>query len=31
MMVQIAGIIIGFIPAFRAYRQSLADGMTIRI
>lgn len=31
LMVQIAGIIIGFIPAFRAYRQSLADGMTIRI
>ena len=31
MMVQIAGVIIGFIPAFRAYRQSLADGMTIRI
>ncbi|MCG9632107.1 ABC transporter permease [Vibrio sp. Isolate30] len=31
MMVQVAGIIIGFIPAFRAYRQSLADGMTIRI
>jgi len=30
-LVQIAGIIIGFIPAFRAYRQSLADGMTIRI
>ncbi|MEZ8689839.1 ABC transporter permease [Vibrio splendidus] len=31
MLVQIAGIIIGFIPAFRAYRQSLSDGMTIRI
>ena len=31
LMVQVAGIIIGFIPAFRAYRQSLADGMTIRI
>ncbi|NOH97077.1 ABC transporter permease [Vibrio sp. 99-70-13A1] len=31
MLVQVAGIIIGFIPAFRAYRQSLADGMTIRI
>jgi putative ABC transport system permease protein len=29
--VQFAGIIIGFIPAFRAYRQSLSDGMTIRI
>ncbi|MGB1974136.1 MAG: ABC transporter permease [Vibrio toranzoniae] len=31
MLVQTAGVIIGFIPAFRAYRQSLADGMTIRI
>ncbi|GAM67582.1 ABC-type antimicrobial peptide transport system [Vibrio sp. JCM 19236] len=30
-LVLIAGVIIGFIPAFRAYRQSLADGMTIRI
>ncbi|MDB1122294.1 ABC transporter permease [Vibrio algarum] len=30
-LVQLAGIIIGFIPAFSAYRQSLADGMTIRI
>jgi len=30
-LVQISGILIGFIPAFRAYRQSLADGMTIRI
>ncbi|HCG8473339.1 TPA: ABC transporter permease [Vibrio parahaemolyticus] len=29
--VQCAGIMIGFIPAFRAYRQSLSDGMTIRI
>ncbi len=29
--VQFAGIVIGFIPAFRAYRQSLSDGMTIRI
>ncbi|EJG0102283.1 ABC transporter permease [Vibrio parahaemolyticus] len=29
--VQCAGILIGFIPAFRAYRQSLSDGMTIRI
>ncbi|SDH31834.1 putative ABC transport system permease protein [Vibrio xiamenensis] len=29
--VQLAGILIGFIPAFRAYRQSLSDGMTIRI
>jgi len=31
MLVQVAGIIIGFIPAFRAYRLSLSDGMTIRI
>ncbi|MEZ9175268.1 ABC transporter permease [Vibrio kanaloae] len=31
MLVQTAGVIIGFIPAFRAYRQSLSDGMTIRI
>lgn len=30
-LVQLAGIIIGIIPALRAYRQSLADGMTIRI
>lgn len=29
--IQSAGIVIGFIPAFRAYRQSLSDGMTIRI
>ncbi|MHC6526178.1 ABC transporter permease [Vibrio proteolyticus] len=29
--VQAAGLLIGFIPAFRAYRQSLSDGMTIRI
>ncbi|HGZ7307581.1 TPA: ABC transporter permease [Vibrio parahaemolyticus] len=29
--VQCAGIVIGFIPAFRAYRQSLSDGMIIRI
>ncbi|EGQ9178544.1 ABC transporter permease [Vibrio alginolyticus] len=29
--VQCAGIVIGFIPALRAYRQSLSDGMTIRI
>ncbi|HAS6349161.1 TPA: FtsX-like permease family protein [Vibrio vulnificus] len=29
--VQIAGILIGFIPAIRAYKQSLSDGMTIRI
>lgn len=30
-LVQLAGIVIGFIPAFRAYRQSLSDGMTIRV
>ncbi len=29
--IQCAGIVIGFIPAFRAYQQSLSDGMTIRI
>ncbi len=29
--VQGAGILIGFIPAIRAYRQSLSDGMTIRL
>lgn len=29
--VQLAGMLIGIIPAIRAYRQSLADGMTIRI
>lgn len=30
-LVQISGAIIGFVPAFSAYRKSLADGMTIRI
>ncbi len=30
-LVQAAGTLIGIIPAIRAYRQSLADGMTIRI
>ncbi len=29
--VQIAGTLIGFFPALRAYRQSLSDGMTIRV
>ncbi|SHF39037.1 ABC transporter permease [Vibrio gazogenes] len=29
--VQLAGILIGVVPALRAYRQSLSDGMTIRI
>lgn len=31
VVVQLAGSIIGLIPAFRAYRQSLSDGMTIRV
>ncbi len=30
-IVQVAGIIVGLIPALRAYRHSLADGMTIRV
>ncbi|PSW00894.1 ABC transporter permease [Photobacterium lipolyticum] len=30
-LIQIAGILVGSIPAVRAYRHSLADGMTIRI
>lgn len=30
-LVQLAGTVIGFIPAFRAYKQSLSDGMTIRV
>ncbi|MGF1727681.1 ABC transporter permease [Photobacterium nomapromontoriensis] len=30
-LVQLAGIIIGFIPALSAYKKSLNDGMTIRI
>ena len=30
-MVQGAGTVIGFIPALRAYQQSLSDGMTIRV
>jgi putative ABC transport system permease protein len=29
--IQFAGFVIGLIPAIRAYRQSLSDGMTIRI
>ncbi|PAR31669.1 ABC transporter permease [Vibrio metoecus] len=29
--VQLAGMVIGFIPALRAYRLSLSDGMTIRL
>ncbi|MBM7037326.1 ABC transporter permease [Vibrio ulleungensis] len=30
-LVQLAGIMIGILPAIRAYRQSLSDGMTIRV
>ncbi len=30
-LVQLAGIVIGVVPAIRAYRQSLSDGMTIRV
>ncbi|KOO02739.1 ABC transporter permease [Vibrio nereis] len=30
-LVQLAGTVIGFIPALRAYKQSLSDGMTIRV
>ncbi|MDC0611274.1 ABC transporter permease [Vibrio sp.] len=29
--VQLAGMVVGIIPSIRAYRQSLSDGMTIRI
>jgi putative ABC transport system permease protein len=29
--VAVAGVLIGLVPAWRCYRQSLADGMTIRI
>jgi putative ABC transport system permease protein len=31
LMVGTAGILIGLIPAYRIYRHSLSDGMTIRI
>jgi len=31
MLVAICGVLIGLIPAYRIYRLSLADGMTIRI
>jgi putative ABC transport system permease protein len=31
MIVTVAGVLIGLIPAYRIYRYSLADGMTIRI
>ena len=30
-IVQLAGMIVGFIPAIRAYQHSLADGMTIKV
>jgi putative ABC transport system permease protein len=31
MLVGVAGVLIGLIPAYRIYRYSLADGMSIRI
>ena len=31
MLVAMSGVLIGLIPAYRIYRLSLADGMTIRI
>jgi putative ABC transport system permease protein len=31
MTVAVAGVLIGLIPAYRIYRYSLADGMTVRI
>jgi len=31
IVVAVAGVLIGLIPAYRIYRHSLADGMTIRI
>jgi putative ABC transport system permease protein len=30
-LVAAAGVVIGLIPAYRIYRYSLADGMTIRV
>ena len=30
-LVAVAGVLIGLIPAYRIYRYSLADGMTIRV
>ena len=30
-LVLLAGTVVGCIPAYRAYRNSLADGLTIRI
>jgi putative ABC transport system permease protein len=31
ILVLTAGVLIGLVPAYRIYRYSLADGMTIRI
>ena len=31
MLIVASGVLIGLIPAYRIYRHSLADGMTIRI
>ena len=31
MLIVVSGVLIGLIPAYRIYRLSLADGMTIRI
>ena len=31
ILVAVSGVLIGLIPAYRIYRLSLADGMTIRI
>jgi putative ABC transport system permease protein len=31
LLVAVAGVAIGLLPAWRIYRYSLADGMTIRI
>jgi hypothetical protein len=30
-IVMAAGVLAGVVPAFRAYRQSLADGMMVRL
>ena len=30
-LVLVAGILVGLIPAYRAYRNSLADGLTVRV
>jgi putative ABC transport system permease protein len=31
LAVIVAGVLIGFIPAIKAYRNSLADGLTVRL